>query len=150
MFARKRSNKSQRSTNVFDVFLCCNSKDREAVREVGVKLKQRSIHPWLDEWELQPGLPWQRTLEEQIEQVKSAAVFVGENGIGPWEQLEIDAFLREFIRRGCPVIPVLLSGCEKEPKLPVFLKGHMWVDFRKSTPDPFEQLIWGITGVRCW
>lgn len=132
--------------NEFDVFLCYNSTDRPAVIEIGKKLKQRGILPWLDEWELRPGLPWQRALEEQIGKVKSAAVFVGQNGIGPWQDMEQAAFLRQFVKRACPVIPVLLPDCPEKPKLPIFLENMQWVDFRKSDPDPMEQLIWGITG----
>lgn len=100
----------------------------------------------MDEWELRPGLPWQELLEEQIGQIKSAAVFVGKNGMGPWQQQELNAFLREFVRRRCPVIPVLLEDAPTEPELPIFLQGMTWVDFRKKEPDPMEQLVWGITG----
>jgi WD40 repeat protein len=70
-------------TSDFDVFLCHNSEDKPAVKEIGERLKEQGILPWLDEWELRPGLPWQRLLEEQIEQIKSAAVFIGQSGIGP-------------------------------------------------------------------
>jgi GTPase SAR1 family protein len=136
------------ATNDFDVFLCHNNEDKAAVKEIGGTLKERGLLPWLDEWELRPGLSWQRLLEKQIQQVKAAAVFVGENGIGPWQRNELDAFLREFIERDCPVIPVLLDNAPKKPALPVFLKGMTWVDFRKSDPDPLNQLIWGITGQR--
>jgi hypothetical protein len=136
------------ATRDFDVFLCHNSEVKAAIKKVGELLKERGILPWLDEWELQPGLPWQPLLEKQIEQIKSAAVFVGEDGIGPWQQQELDAFLREFVSRKCPVIPVLLDNASKKPSLPVFLKGMTWVDFRKSDPDPLNQLIWGITGQR--
>ena len=87
-------------------------------------------------------------LEQQIGQIKSAAVFVGKEGIGPWQRQELDAFLREFARRECPVIPVLLEDVPKQPALPVFLRGMTWVDFRRQDPDPREQLIWGITGER--
>ena len=135
-------------TGDFDVFLCHNSEDKPVVKKLGELLKEQGILPWLDEWELRPGLPWQRLLEEQIEQIKSAAVFIGQSGIGPWQQLELEAFLREFVGRGCPVIPVLLENAPRKPKLPVFLKGMTWVDFRKRDPDPMEQLIWGITGER--
>ncbi len=135
-------------TGDFDVFLCHNSEDKSAVKEIGERLKEQGILPWLDEWELRPGLPWQRLLEKQIEQIKSAAVFIGQSGIGPWQQLELEAFLREFVGRGCPVIPVLLPDAPKKPGLPVFLRGMTWVDFRKRDPDPMEQLIWGITGER--
>jgi len=130
------------------VFLCHNNEEKAAVKKVGELLKVRGLLPWLDEWELQPGIPWQPELEKQIEKIKSAAVFVGEDGIGPWQRQELDAFLREFVSRKCPVIPVLLDNAPKKPGLPVFLKGMTWVDFRKSDPDPLNQLIWGITGER--
>ena len=136
------------ATGDFDVFLCHHGIDKSDVKKVGEKLKEQGILPWLDEWELRPGIPWQRLLEERIENIKSAAVFVDKSGIGPWQLLELEAFLREFVNRGCPVIPVLLSDAPDEPQLPLFLKGMTWVDFRKQEPDPMRQLIWGITGER--
>jgi hypothetical protein len=139
---------SRRLLGVFDVFLCYNDKDKSEVKKIGEKLKERGILPWLDEWELRPGLPWQSLLEDQIEQIKSAAMFVGKEGIGPWQRQELDAFLREFAKRGSPVIPVLLEYAPSEPQIPVFLRAMTWVDFRKQNPDPLEQLIWGITGKR--
>ena len=135
-------------TGDFDVFLCHNSVDKPKVKEIGEKLKEHGILPWLDEWDLRPGFPWQGELERQIEHIKSAAVFVGKDGLGPWQQKELDAFLREFVERECPVIPVLLSDAPKKPKLPIFLKGMTWTDFRENKPDPIENLIWGITGKR--
>src|SRR5205807_8082039 len=92
------------------------------------------------------GLPWKRALEEQIEQIKSAAVLVGKNGRGPWQDMELQAFIREFVSRRCPVIPVVLADAPNKPALPVFLRGMTWVDFRKQDPDPMGQLIWGISG----
>jgi hypothetical protein len=136
------------ATGDFDVFLCHNNKDKPAVKAIGEKLKEQGILPWLDEWELQPGLPWQRLLEKQIGKIKAAAVFVGREGIGPWQHMELDAFLREFVKRSCPVIPVLLLDTRKVPELPIFLRGNTWVDFRKQYPDPLRQLMWGITGQR--
>ena len=75
-------------------------------------------------------------------------MFVGKNGVGPWQDAELAAFLRQFVKRECPVIPVILPDCEKTPELPIFLEGMTWVDFRKRDPDTMEQLIWGITGER--
>jgi small GTP-binding protein len=135
-------------TNDFDVFLCHNYKDKPAVKQIGEQLKAQGILPWLDEWELRPGLPGHRTVEEQIQHAKSAAVFVGENGIGPWEQMELEALLRQFVKRKCPVIPILLADVTEKPQLPAFLEGMTWVDFYKQVPNPMEQLIWGITGKR--
>ncbi len=130
----------------FDVFLCHNNKDKPEVKRIGELLKAEGIVPWLDDWELRPGLPWQRALEQQIEHIKSAAVFVGIDGIGPWQNMEMRAFLNQFVRRNCPVIPVLLNDAPKEPALPLFLQEMTWVDFRRSDPDPMERLVWGITG----
>jgi hypothetical protein len=56
----------------FDVFLCHNSDDKTEVKEIGKKLMQLGLRPWLDEWELQPGLPWQLALEKQTEQLRSS------------------------------------------------------------------------------
>jgi hypothetical protein len=136
------------ATGYFDVFLCHNSQDKPTVKDIGKQLKDYGVLPWLDEWELRPGLPWQRALEDQIPRIKAAAVFVGKEGIGPWQQAELWVFLDEFFRRGCPVIPVLLPSAPSKPDLPIFLRGMTWVDFRKQEPDPVRQLIWGITGIR--
>jgi hypothetical protein len=138
----------KRAAGAFDVFLCHNVGDKPAVIEIARRLTGRGVLPSLDQWELRPGTPWQRVLEEQIANIHAAAVFVGSEGIGPWQRQELDGFLREFNKRGCPVIPVLLPGAAGEPHLPLFLRGMTWVDFRVPAPDPVAQLIWGITGRR--
>jgi DNA-directed RNA polymerase subunit RPC12/RpoP len=135
-------------TRDFDVFLCYNNQDKTAVMEIGGQLKERGILPWLDVWELRPGLPWQMELEDQIERIKCAAVFVGAEGLGPWQQQELMAFLRQFVNTGRPVIPVMLGKFSQAPKLPVFLETMTWVDFTQTQPDPLEHLMYGITGER--
>ena len=136
------------ATQAFDVFLCHNKDDKALVRQIGEQLKTRGILPWLDEWELRPGLPWQEIIEEQIDRIRCAAVFVGQGGLGPWQTLEQSSFLRQFVERKCPVIPVILPTCTEDPKLPVFLKGMTWVDLRQGGEELIDQLIWGITGDR--
>jgi GTPase SAR1 family protein len=128
----------------FDVFLCHNWEDKPAVRVLAQRLRERGLRPWLDVNELRPGLPWQQALEEQIQHIPAAAVIVGSR-IGPWQDAELAAFLRQFTRRHCPVIPVLLPGADR-PALPVFLDGMTWVDLDVADPDPLDQLEWGVTG----
>ncbi|MDI7266709.1 MAG: TIR domain-containing protein, partial [Myxococcota bacterium] len=132
----------------FDVFLCHNSEDKAEVKGIAERLKERGIVPWLDEWEIRPGTLWQEVLERQIANIGSVAVFVGRAGIGPWQDTELKAFVRHFLQRGCPVIPVVLPSCDSRPELPVFLQGFHYVDFGTPVPDPLEQLVWGITGKR--
>lgn len=136
----------KRERGEYDVFLCHNSEDKLEVKGIGELLIAQQILPWLDEWDLRPGLPWQEALEAQIESIKSAAVFVGASGFGPWQNLELSALLREFAARRCPVIPVVLASCVNVPRLPTFLRGLHWVDFRVLKPNPLSSLTWGITG----
>lgn len=134
------------SARPFDVFLCHNSEDKEEIYELNDSLKDANVTTWLDEEQLQPGKPWQTELEAQIESIRSVAVCVGSAGFGPWQNVELMAFIQEFVRRGCPVIPVVLPTCPDVPQLPLFLRQFMWVDLRKKRPDPMKQLLWGITG----
>jgi hypothetical protein len=123
-------NAQDSKAEIFDVFLCHNSEDKPAVREIAQQLVREGITPWLDEREIRPGTSWQTALEQQIGFIKSAAVFVGDSGIGPWQLPEIQAFLNEFVRRACPVIPVVLGSAKSTPKLPLLLENLHWVDFR--------------------
>jgi hypothetical protein len=140
--AAKSTLQGKIETDDFDVFLYYNNNHKPEVKRISERLKEFGIYPWLVEWELQTVKPWQRLLVQQITQIKSAAVFVGKDGIGPWQQEELEAFLSEFVDRGCPVIPVLLPDAPKEPQLPIFLKARTWVDFRSWDPDPLKQLVW--------
>jgi WD40 repeat protein len=132
----------------FDVFCCYNSADKAEVKRIAQELKTRDLVPWLDEWHLRPGLPWQDAVQKQIQTIRSVAVFIGKRGFGPWQSLEMKAFLEEFTKRGCPVIPVLLPDFDGVMPLPPFLAGMTWVDFRRSEPNPIDQLTFGITGSR--
>ncbi len=130
-----------------DVFLSYNSSDRPAVLELAGNLKAVGLRPWIDVWDLIPGKPWQKELEKAIERIKAAAICVGEKGIGPWEDQEMRAFIQEFVKREARVIPVLLPGARKIPKLPVFLRSFTWVDLRKLKPTNVADLRPLVAGI---
>ena len=140
--------KGKLETADYDVFLCHNSKDKEQVMAIGERLKERGILPWFDTWEIPPGARWQKQLQRQLRSVKSAAVFIGPKGPGPWQELEVESLLGQLAKRNRPIIPVILEGREGNPRLPAFLDVWHAVDMRQPDPDPFEQLVWGITGER--
>ena len=129
----------------FDVFLCHNSEDKKNIKAIGKILKKNEIWPWLDEWELRPGVDWIDVLEEQIENIRMVAVFAGENGIGPWQLKEIKAVLNVFEEKEKEIIPVILPHCCKEPDFPVFIRSKQRVDFCNIDPYPMAELIYGIT-----
>ena len=131
----------------FDVFLSHNSNDKPAVHELAEALRDRDLKIWLDEDELQPGIPWQKLLEEGIRASQSVAVLVGSDGLGPWEDEEMQAALRLAVKDKRPVISVLLPGVSSEPELPLFLTNRPWVDLRDGlTDEGLGKLYWGITG----
>jgi hypothetical protein len=106
------------TAEIFDIFLCHNREDKPAIREIWQKLAEKGVKPWLDEKETKPKTSWQMSLGQQIESIKSAAVFVGESGIGPWEDKEVQVLLSQFVKRKCPVIPAILPSAKTTPDLP--------------------------------
>ncbi len=134
------------ANKTFDVFLSHNSRDKPAVIEIAEALRdQRRLKVWLDAWCLTPGRPWQEEIEAAILTVRSAAVLVGKDGLGPWEIPEMRVCLEQAIHHQLPVIPVLLPGLEKPPELPPFLSRYTWVDLRDGlTEGGLDRLVWGI------
>jgi TIR domain len=133
----------------FDVFLSHNGNDKPTVRELKRLLAAKELRVWLDEDELRPGIPWQRLLEAGITRSASVAVLVGNDGLGPWEDEEMQGALRLAVNNERPVIPVLLPGSPPKPQLPMFLENRTWVDLRAGfNEEGLARLIWGITGSR--
>jgi len=132
------------NAEVFDVFLCYNSEDRAAVHEISQKLEEQEVKPCLD---IRPGLR-ERALARLIENTKSAALFVGESGRGPWEgDRTLMDFISQLAERKRQIVPVALRAAKTTPRLPWWLEEEVvWVDFRKADPDPVDQLVFGITG----
>ena len=131
----------------FDVFLSHNSKDKPAVLALRDELVARGLKVWIDVDQLRPGIPWQKLLEDGIRTSGAVVVAVGADGIGPWEDEEMQAALVLAVRDKRPVIPTLLPSAPDKPEWPMFLGNRTWVDFRSgTTPEQLEHLVWGITG----
>jgi hypothetical protein len=132
----------------FDVFLAHSSKDKLLIERIYEKLKDRGIKPWLDVAEIAPGAKFQDEIQQAIGQIRTAAICIGQTGLGPWQNLELKVFISECVELKIPVIPVLLPGVEEIPKNLLFLKQHHAVIFRNGIEDEqtFDLLEWGITG----
>lgn len=132
----------------FDVFLSYNRKDAVAVEKIAFSLRQKELRVWFDQWELTPGVPWRELAQEALSRVPSTAIFIGPEGLGAWEKVELDAVLDEQVARNCRVIPVLLPGAPEDIKLPPFLHRNTWVRFHAGLDDQdaLFRLRWGICG----
>ena len=144
-----QSNEQGGEKHRFDVFLNHNSEDRPAARKLAIALKKLGLRVWFDEWELPPGSRWQNAVEEGMTACKAIVVLLGESGIGPWQELEIQTLLARANSRGQAVIPILLPGAGPADfqKLPLFLSQLTSVDLRDGlSPEGLSRLKWGIVG----
>jgi hypothetical protein len=137
---------SVRSQKQFDVFLSHNSQDKAEVRKLKKQLVAKQLSVWLDEDELVPGTKWQTALAKGMQQSQTIAVLVGKDGVGTWEDEEVQAALVRAVKRKTRIIPVLLPNAPKKPRLPAFLEVRTWVDFRSGTRgENITRLVRGIT-----
>jgi nucleotide-binding universal stress UspA family protein len=119
------------ATEDFDVFLCHNSEDKPKIERLARRLERLGIRPWFDKWHAPPGTDWFWEINRQMSNVRCAAVFIGRDGLGPWQREEIGGLLVEFVRRKSPVIPVVLRDADDPLQIPAFLQTKTWVDLRK-------------------
>jgi TIR domain len=117
----------------FDVFFSYQRRDHGPVEAVARTLTERGVRVFLDRWYLTPGQPWPQALERTLASCNSVAVFLGADGLGPWQQRERDLALdRQGREPGFPVIPVLLTRAD--PALG-FLRLNTWVDLSTNVAD---------------
>lgn len=137
---------AERPESGFDVFLAHNSADAPSVEIIATGLSARGMRPWFGPWEIPPGRLFQKEIERVLPHIKSIAVVIGPSGIGPWEEIETDVAISQFVRRRLPVIPVMVYGTNA-PELPLFLQEFSWVRFSSSDDaEALDNLVWGITG----
>jgi len=126
-----------------DVFLSYNSDDLEEVETLVNYLEDKAgLKPWFDKWKLIGGESVIKNLSRGLKASTTCAVFVGKSGEGPWQNREVESALRQQTKNPkYRVIPVLLPDAPKEPELPLFLAGNMWVDFRGKKLDD-DRTLW--------
>jgi formylglycine-generating enzyme required for sulfatase activity len=123
----------------YDLFLSYHWRDRAAVEAIAKALRDQDLTVFLDRWYLVPGQPWPRALEQALLSCRAAAVFLGSQGMGSWQQREKDLALdRQARDESFSVIPVILPGAE--PGLE-FLSLNTWVDLRDGVTNPEALLI---------
>lgn len=138
----------KRQLEKFDVFLAHNSLDKPKIRIIYEYLRQLGLNPWLDEKGIRPGQLYQDVIQQAIQQIQCVAVFIGTTGLGRWQALELQSFIRQCVERDIPIIPVLLPGVKYIPENLIFLNNFHLVRFECEIKDDFkafQNLYWGIT-----
>lgn len=131
----------------YDVFLSYNRSDRPPVEQIAEELKLRGLNPWLDT-EIEPSVSFQKRINEIIRGVKSAAVLIGPNGLGDWQEVEMEVLYSKYVKKNLRLVPVLLPGVDKIPEDLPFLDRLQTVQFARGIDDTkaLDHLEWGITG----
>ncbi len=137
----------------FDAFLSHNNKDKPAVRQIALWLKEQAqLKVWFDEWNVLAGDVWQEEIEKALDQSRSCVVFLGPSGLGGWHNEEMRSAIEDRVaHKEMRVIPVLLPNTkipEKESGLARFLRRHSYVEFRHDVNDAeaLHRLTAGIAG----
>lgn len=144
----EQTDRKKGARNNYDVFLAHNSLDEALVEHICNELKRKGLKPWLDKEQIPPGRWFQDVIQDAIKNISSAAIIIGQNGLGKWQVVELRSFISQCVNRNIPVIPVLLPGVNTIPPDLIFLNEFNWVKFNNSVNevDAIENLIWGITG----
>jgi hypothetical protein len=137
----------------FDIFLCHNSEDKEDVEAIcrdlkKKRIKNKRINPWLDRSGLYVGDDITTIVKENIRLSKSIGIFIGKNGLGPYQKKELK-FICEERHKGkyFTIIPVFLDDPNqiKSYVPPCFLGESdnelLYADFSKPRFKALDKII---------
>jgi len=124
--------------------------DKKEIKSIANQLRNWAIKPVLFE-NLSPGMESIDALQRNKQDIKTIVAFIGENQSGPWENKDIDQYLKNVMQskpKQTRIIPAILRTCNDDPQFPDYLSGINYVDFRPYYPNPLLGLVWGITDVK--
>jgi WD40 repeat protein len=137
------------SPTQFDVFLSHSSKDKPEVEWLAGQIEKHGLRPFLDKWDLHAGRSWRGDLERALENSKTAVVFFGPHGVGPWHDAEIDILVDQATtrRNDFRLTSILLPGATLD-NVPKFLRRLGRLDFSQQWEDPshVRELVSFVTG----
>src|SRR4030095_3001192 len=124
----------------YEVFLCHNSQDKDAVRTINEILRQEfGLSTYLDEAALVGGEAWEQGIQSALSSARACAVIVGPHG---WGKYQLDHEARPAVRRrgvdsSFRVIPVLLPGVKVDvlSDFADFFNQTHWVTFEERCDD---------------
>lgn len=125
------------------VFLCHNSRDKLYVRLVAEALRARGISPWMDQLDLRAGDEWRGSIEETLDMVGSAIVFLGSDE-GSIQKAEISRCLTLAGQKRLRLIPAILPHWPEGKDFSGLIARYSGVSFNVAAVDPITELCRGI------
>jgi hypothetical protein len=124
----------------FDVFLVYSNKDEVEAREIAVALQDRGLSVWLDLWRVTPD-DLRRDRAPEGLKADAVAILLGSDGFKLESEPRMFGFLSEWIKRGEPLVPVLLPGAPDSSLSPFLLHDRLWVDFQDGMTNEGLDLL---------
>jgi hypothetical protein len=103
------------------------------------------VNVWVDRWELNIGDSIIHKVQEAIDASSALLVVLSKSSTqSEWCKKEIDGgFLKELEEKRVFVLPVLLEDCS----LPLFARGKIYADFRKSFDEGLTTILEGVAKI---
>jgi len=127
------------------VFISYSHQDCEFATRLAAQLVKHKAQVWIDQWELHVGDSIIDRIERAIEGASALLVVLSKASVGSeWCKKEISSgLLRELEARRVIVLPVLLDDC----KIPLFLRGKLYADFRTDFDKGLRAVLEAIARV---
>jgi len=122
-----------------DVFLSYSTKDTAAVHELAERLKRDGLRVWLDAWEIKPGDPILKRVEDGLEASRVLVLVMSQHAFASdWTTLESGTFrFRDPTNKERRFIPLRLDDAEIKDAL----KQFAYVDWRKKADEQYARLL---------
>jgi len=124
---------------MYDVFLSYSAGDKDVVRDLAVRLRDRGLRVWFDDWEIQPGDSIPHRIELGLEGSAVLVLCMSAHAFSSdWASVESQTFrFRDPLNRDRRFIPVRLDDITPRGSLAQFLA----VDWRQPSQEALEHLV---------
>jgi hypothetical protein len=127
------------------VFISYSRSDSKFVEKLAHQLVAHKAYVWLDKWELRVGDSLLEKIQDAVEGSSALLVVLSKASIeSEWCKRELNSgLLRELEEKRIVVMPVLIEDC----KVPMFVRGKLYADFRSNFDEGLRALLEGIAAV---
>lgn len=127
------------------VFISYSHQDKRFVDLFAAQLVLHKVHVWLDRWEMHVGDSIIDKIQDAIEGTSALIVILSSASVkSEWCKKELSSgLLRELEERKVLVLPALIQDC----KIPLFLRGKLYADFRNNFDEGLKTVLEAIAKV---
>lgn len=127
------------------IFISYAHADSDFVESLAKQLVQQKHYIWLDKWELNVGDSLIQRIQSALHLTPGLIVVLSKAAVSSeWCKKELESgLIRELEEKRVVVFPVVKEDCE----LPLFLRGKVYADFRKSFDEGFRALNEGVAKI---